>query len=305
MTLDPSYIEYPHRREGYDHDYYEWSNIHERPPVRWPGNKSVAVFMCVNLEYFPITPSDKPFRAPGHMVTPYPDYRHYTVRDYGNRVAVFRMLETFDKAGVTASFAVNAAVAERYPELIEAVKAGKHEIIAHSTDMNGTIASSIPEETERAMIADSLSRLEAATGEKARGWHSIARSQSWRTLDILKEHGLTWCADWVNDELPYRFTNGIIAIPSSVDLSDRQIVAVQQHSAEAWAQMMRDAFDWLADEAEAQSSARVLPIQLTPYIMGQPFRIGALEDLLSDLGQRDQSWIASGSAIAEVWAEQQ
>ncbi|XUU61228.1 polysaccharide deacetylase family protein [Erythrobacter sp. HA6-11] len=305
MSLDPSYTHYPKRGEGYDHDFYEWSNIHTRAPVRWPNDRSVAVFVSVNLEYYPITPKDEPFRAPGHMVTPYPDYRHYTVRDYGNRVAVFRMLDAFAKAGVTASFAINAAVAERYPELIDAVKAGKHEIIAHSNDMNGTIASSMSEEDERALIADTLLRLDAAAGVKPKGWHSIARSQSWRTLDILKEHGLIWSADWVNDELPYYFSNGMVALPSSVDLSDRQIVAVQQHSAEAWAQMMRDAFDWLADEATEQSSARVLPMQLTPYIMGQPFRIAALEDLLTDLAQREQSWFASGSDIVSSWKAQQ
>ena len=305
MSLDPAYTTYPNRREGYDHALYDWSNIHERQPVRWPEDKSVAIFLCVSLEFFPIVPTDEPFRAPGHMVTPYPDYRHYTVRDYGNRVAVFRMLDAFAKAGVSASFATNAAVAERYPELIEAVKSGGHEIIAHSTDMNGTIASSMSEEEERALIADSISRLEAATGEVPGGWLSIARSQSFRTVDLLKEHGLSYCCDWVNDELPWRFNNGLVNLPLSVDLSDRQIVAVQQHSAEAWAQMMRDAFDWLADEARAQSSARVLPMQLTPYIMGQPFRIEALETLLCDLAGRTEAWFAGGSAIVDSWADQQ
>jgi len=305
MSLDASYTQYPMRREGYDHDLYEWSNIHTRAPIRWPGDKSVAIFLCVSLEFFPITPEDEPFRAPGHMVMPYPDYRHYTARDYGNRVAVFRMLEVFAKAGVTASFAVNAAVAERYPELIEAVRAGGHEIIAHSTDMNGTIASSMDDAKEQALVSDSLARLEAVTGSKAKGWLSIARSQSWRTADLLAEHGLKYCCDWVNDELPWRFSNGLVNLPLSVDLSDRQIVAVQQHSAEAWAQMMRDAFDWLAGEAAAQSSARVLPMQLTPYIMGQPFRIAAFEELVGELAGKKEAWFASGSAIVESWEAQQ
>ena len=305
MTLEPSYLEYPNRHEGYDHDLYGWSNIHQRPPVRWPGDRSVAIFLCVSLEFFPIVPSDEPFRAPGHMVTPYPDYRHYTVRDYGNRVAAFRLLDAFAKAGVTASFATNAAVAERYPELIEAVQSGGHEIIAHSTDMNGTIASSTSEESERALVSDALARLEAATGRKPSGWLSIARSQSWRTVELLKEHSVDYCCDWVNDELPWRFNNGLVNLPLSVDLSDRQIVEVQQHSAEAWAQMMRDAFDWLADEAERQSSARLLPMQLTPYIMGQPFRIEALEQLLTDLASRREAWFADGNTIVQNWAAQQ
>ncbi|MGB3753335.1 MAG: polysaccharide deacetylase family protein [Parerythrobacter sp.] len=305
MSLPSSYLEYPHRSEGYDHDLYAWSNIHTRPQIRWPGDRTVAVFLCVSLEWFPITPSDEPFRAPGHMVTPYPDYRHYTARDYGNRVGVWRLLDAFAKAGVTASFATNAAVAERYPELIAAVQAGGHEIIAHSTDMNSTIDGSMDQDAERALVADSLSRLAAATGEKPRGWLSIARSQSFRTLDLLDEHGVDYCCDWVNDELPYAFTNGMTALPLNHELSDRQIVTVQQQSAQSWRQGMIDAFDWLAGEAAVQDSARLLPIQLTPYIMGLPYRIDAVEALLAELAGRDEAWFAGGSQIVSQWKAQQ
>jgi len=309
MSLPSEYTEYPHRREGYDHDYYKWSNMHARKPVQWPDGKSVAVWLCVSLEWFPITPEDKPFRAPGHMVTPYPDYRHYTVRDYGNRVGVWRMLDAFKAESVRASFATNAAVAERYPELIEAVLADGHEIIAHSTDMNSTITSELPEEEERALITDSLSRLEAASGVKPQGWLSIARSQSWRTADLLTEHGLKYTCDWVNDELPYCFKNGLVNLPLNTELSDRMIVATQQHSAEGWAQMMRDAFDWLAAEAKGNDytagGGRMLPIHLTPYIMGLPYRIGALEQLLTDLTAREEAWIAPGADIFAEWEKQQ
>ena len=304
MSLDPSYLDYPRRGEGYDHDLYPWSNIHARKSVRWPGDRPVAVWLCVSLEWFPIQPGG-PFTAPGHMVTPYPDYRHYTARDYGNRVGAWRFLEAFEKAGVTASFAVNAAVAERYPELVAAVQAGGHEIIAHSTDMNGTIDSSLGEEAERALIGDALARLEATTGSKPKGWLSIARSQSWYTADILRESGLAYCCDWVNDELPYRFANGLVNLPLNHELSDRQIIAVQQQSAESWGQSMRDAFDWLAREAEAQRSARVLPIHLTPYIMGLPYRVEALESLLADLAAQSQAWFARGDEIVAAWDAQQ
>lgn len=303
-VLPESYTQYPHRRGGYDHDFYTWSNIHRRPPVRWPKGKGVAVFVCVSLEWFPIQPGGA-FTAPGHMQTAYPDYRHYTARDYGNRVGAFRFLDAFEKHGISASFATNAAIAERYPELIAAVQAGGHEIIAHSTDMNGTIDSSLPEAEERALIGSALVRLEAATGIKPRGWLSIARSQSFRTLDIVQECGLKYCCDWVNDELPYRFNNGLINLPLNHELSDRQIVTVQQKSADSWAESMRDAFDWLAREAEAQQSARILPIHLTPYVMGLPYRIEAVEDLLAELTGRSEAWFASGSQIVDAWKAQQ
>lgn len=304
MSLDSGYLEYPKRRLGYDHEIYPWSALRDRPTVQWPADKSVAVWICVSLEWFPITPSDTPFRAPGHMVTPYPDYRHYTSREYGTRVGFYRLLDAFAKAGVTASIATNSVIAERYPEIIADIVSGGHEIIAHSTDMNGTIASGLAIEDERALIATSLDTLERVSGTRPRGWLSIARSESWDTTQLLKEAGLTYTCDWVNDELPYRFTNGLIDLPLNHELSDRQIITVQQQSAESYAQQMRDAFDYLALEAETQG-ARMLPMQITPYVMALPYRIDAFEKLLTDLAGRPEAWIASGGAIVDAWVEQE
>jgi allantoinase len=304
MSLPSEYLTYPKRRHGYDHGLYAWSSIFDRPPVRWPGDKSIAVWICVSLEYFPLIPSDTPFRAPGHMQTPYPDYRHYTAREYGTRVGLYRMLDAFAATGVTVSVATNAAIAERYPEIIGDIVAAGHEIIAHSTDMNGTIATGPPIEEESALIARSLDVLERASGTRPRGWLSIARSQSWNTLDLLKEAGLAYCCDWVNDELPYRFTNGLANLPLNHELSDRQIVATQQQSADSWAEQIEDAFDWLAGEAQLHGG-RMLPIHLTPYIMGLPYRIGALETLLPRLTARPEAWFARGDQILNRWAEQQ
>jgi len=233
------------------------------------------------------------------MVTPYPDYRHYTSREYGTRIGLYRLLDAFGKAGVTVSVATNAAIAERYLEIIADIVAGGHEIVAHSTSMNGTIATGLPEDEERALIAASLDTLEGATGTRPRGWLSIARSQSWNTHRLLVEAGVDYCLDWVNDELPYRFANGLINLPLNHELSDRQIVTVQQQSANAYAEQMLDAFDWLAGEP----GGRMLPLNVTPYIMGLPYRIAAFERLLAALQTRG-AWFASTSAIVDSWAAQ-
>jgi peptidoglycan/xylan/chitin deacetylase (PgdA/CDA1 family) len=303
MTLDPAYLEYPKRRHGYDHELYEWSALHERKPVQWPDGKSVAVWICVSLEWFPITPSDTPFRAPGHMQTAYPDYRHYTAREYGTRVGVYRLLDAFEQAGIKCSFATNSIIAERYPELVKDVVSAGHEIIAHSTDMNGTIASGMPIEEERAIIETSLAVLENAIGARPKGWLSIARSQSWNTPDLLKAAGVHYCCDWVNDEMPYRFNNGLINLPLNHELSDRQIITVQQKSADSYAESMGDAFDWLAKEA-GQFGGRMLPMHITPYITGLPYRIDAFERLLHDLAARPEAWFARGDEIVSNWEEQ-
>lgn len=304
MTLDPAYLEYPKRQYGYDHDLYDWSAIQTRTPVVWPGAKSVAVWICVSLEWFPITPSDTPFRAPGHMQTAYPDYRHYTAREYGTRIGFYRLLDAFAKAGVRASVATNSAIAARYPQIIADIVAGGHEIIAHSTDMNGTIASGLPIEEERALITQSLDTLERVSGTRPAGWLSIARSQSWNTPDLLRAAGVKYCCDWVNDELPYAFKNGLINLPLNHELSDRQIITVQQQSVDSYTASMHDAFDWLAGEASAHGG-RMLPLHITPYIMGLPYRIDMFEKLLGELTTQPEAWFATSGNIVSAWEGQQ
>lgn len=300
MTLDPAYLVYDRRRAGMDHDFYPASALSDRPPVSWPGGKRVAVALFVSLEWFPILPADAPFRAPGHMQTAYPDYRHYTARDYGTRVGLYRLLDAFAAVGARATIAVNAAIAERYPSIIADIVAAGHEIVAHSTDMNGTIATGLPEADERALIATALDTLERVSGTRPKGWHSIARSQSWNTPRLLVEAGLDYMCDWVNDELPYVFATGagsIVNVPINHELADRQIITVQQHSAESYAEQIRDAYAWLDGEVDAYGG-RMLPLHLTPYVMGLPYRIGAFEALLTWLAKRSGTWFASTGDLA-------
>jgi allantoinase len=48
----------------------------------------------------------------------------------------------------------------------------------------------------------------------------------------------------------------------------------------------------------------MLPLHITPYIMGLPYRIAAFEKLLADLKSRG-AWFAPGSEIIDFWQAQQ
>ncbi|WP_336962748.1 polysaccharide deacetylase family protein [Sphingobium aquiterrae] len=302
MSLDPGYLDYPLRKRGMDHDLYAYSNIFERQPIAWPSGARVAVAIVVSLEWFPILPTDKPFRAPGHMATPYPDYRHYTSREYGTRIGFYRLLDAFAKFGARVSVATNGAIAERYPRIIADILAGGHEIVAHSTDMNGTIASGLPEDEERALIADSLDALAKVAGTRPTGWMSIARSQSFNTPRLLAEAGLAYMCDWVNDELPYRFATpagDLVNVPINHELSDRQIITLQQNGIDSYVEQMRDAHALLAGEA-AQFGGRMLPLHITPYIMGLPYRMDAFERLLHWLATQPGTAFHTTGEIADA-----
>ena len=198
-TLPADYLDYPLRRHGMDHDRYDWSMLPQRPPVAWPGGARIALWVTVSLQWFPLNMKGQPFKPPGAMQTAYPDLRHYTLRDYGNRVGIHRVMQALGRHGIRASAPCNAAVAQRYPSLVKACLDQGWELLAHGLDMDHLHHGALPVEEERAWIRQSLDILQAATGAPVRGWLSPAKSQSHTTLDLLAEAGLDYVCDWVND----------------------------------------------------------------------------------------------------------
>lgn len=300
MTLPEDYLRYPHRKHGMDHDLYPWSNMFERPPITWPDNKQIALWITVSVEYFPLIPNDGPFRAPGHMVTPYPDYRTYTTRDYGNRVGIYRILKVLDRLGLKASFPMNAVIAERYPSLLADIVADGHEIIAHGVDMNSLHYGGMDTSVEREQIAKTTDILRTASGQAVTGWYSPARSQSENTLDLLGEYGLKYMCDWVNDDLPYQMKT-IISMPHTMELEDRHLLVTLGQSEAVYQEQILAAHDLFQSEA----GGRVLHLSLTPYVIGQPWRIRTLEETLKTILDKGCSWSATGQEISTCWADQQ
>ena len=97
------------------YDYLPWPN---RPKIRWPGNKKIAVWIAPNIEFYEYDPPDNPTRKP--WARPNPDVLQYSHRDYGNRVGWQRMMAAMDKAGFRGSVSLNVALCEHHPEIIKA-----------------------------------------------------------------------------------------------------------------------------------------------------------------------------------------
>ena len=203
MSLPDDYLDYPLRRYGMDHDRYAWSMLPQRPPVHWPQGARLALWVVPALEWFPLNMKGQPFKPPGAMQTAYPDFRHYTLRDYGNRVGIFRIMQALEKHAIPASVAINAAVAQRYPSLVKSCLQRGWEIIANGMDMDHIHHGGLAEAEERQWISHSLEVLQRISGQRIRGWLSPAKSESHNTLDLLKEAGLDYVCDWVNDDMPY------------------------------------------------------------------------------------------------------
>lgn len=303
MTLDRSYLDYPKRGYGMDHDLYPFSNLFERPQVDWGEGRRLAVLIAPVVEYFPLVPAETPFPVPGHMVTPYPDLRHYTAREYGTRVGIFRFLRLFEQLGISASVPINAAIAERYPFLVEKLLEGGHELIGHGCTMNDLHYGGMDRQREADLIGRALESLERASGRKIRGWLSVAHSESANTASLLAAAGVRYLCDWSNDDLPYAMTTPegpILSLPLNHELSDQQIIGVCQHSEIELVEQIRDQADRLLAETE-RFGGRLFTFKLTPYVTGQPFRIRALESALRYVVERSDAWPATASEILDAW----
>lgn len=307
MSLPEDHLRYPLRRYGMDHDRYDWSMLHRRPPVAWPHEARVALWVVPALEWFPLNMKGSPFKPPGAMVTAYPDLRHYTLRDYGNRVGIFRIMQALERHAIPASVAVNAAVATRYPALLAACVERGWEIIANGEDMDHLHHSGLSEEQERGQIERTLATLRRASGQPVRGWLSPAKSESFATLDLLAAAGVDYVCDWVNDDMPYAMRTSnrpLYAMPHPIDIDDHTILVQNHHSEDDFRDALCDQFDTLYRES-ATHGGRVMAISLHPWVIGQPYRIGALEEALQHIMAHRGVWATTGAQILDAWTSQQ
>ncbi|MFN6956167.1 MAG: hypothetical protein ACK4PG_15365, partial [Acetobacteraceae bacterium] len=67
---------------------------------------------------------------------------------------------------------------------------------------------------------------------------------------------------------------------------------------------LTDHFDLLWEEAATQGG-RVMAISLHPWVIGQPYRISALEKGLKHILSRRGVWAATGAEILDAWKAQQ
>lgn len=305
--LSDDYLEYQHRSYGMDHSRYDWSMLNSRPHIKWPDNKKLALWVNVPIQFFPLNQRGEPFKVPGGMTMPYPDLRHYSLRDYGNRVAIYRLFKAFDKYNITPTFAINADAASRMPYLMDQISERQNDVICHGLNMDSIHHAGLTQEQERELIKQSLGQLQTSLKTDIKGWLSPAKNESPNTPDLLSERGIEFVCDWVNDDMPYQLnthTKPITAMPLSTELEDFFVIQQNFHSEQSWLEQVCDASDFLINEA-VEHGGRLLSLNIHPWLIGQPHRIIYLEKLLESLSNSNEIWSAGANKIHAHWLSQQ
>ncbi|MFL4968831.1 MAG: polysaccharide deacetylase family protein [Xanthobacteraceae bacterium] len=279
---------------------YDDTFIHERKPFAWPGNKTLAVWIIPNVEVWHY---DSPV---GAAISPntanrVPDVINYAWREYGIRVGLWRIADVLDAAGVKATVALNSQFCETFPKAMEEMKKRGWEFMGHGTT-NSEILAGLAPDKEREVIRHVLTTIEQATGRKPRGWLGAGLTQTYNTLDILAEEGVTYCGDWNNDDQPYPMkvkAGKLFAIPYCMEINDIPLFIRKGYTGEQYYRSVLDQFEQLYADSEKQP--RVLGIPLHPMIIGQPLRIKYLERVLAEIKKHERVWFATGTEIIDAY----
>jgi peptidoglycan/xylan/chitin deacetylase (PgdA/CDA1 family) len=278
---------------------FPYSAINKRPKYSLPGGARVALWVVTNIEFFALDkpmPGESNERPKGNDPTPM--VRHWAQRDYGNRVGVFRLMDTLTAHGIRSTVALNSSVCDHHPHIVEDCMKLGWEMMGHCRT-NTERLTEVPIEQEREVIHQALERIGRATGKRPVGWLGAGLQETWNTLDHLADEGCIYVADWVNDDQPYLMDAGgkkLVSVPYSYELNDTAAIVRNKYTPGEFERMIRDQFDVLYEEGA--QSGRVMAICLHPFITGQPHRMKALQRALDHIDKHTGVWKATGEEIA-------
>lgn len=268
---------------------YEYRPIVDRD-YELPDGYAVAVWVVINVEHFRL---DEPYGGADAV----PDTKSHGRREYGTRVGFWRLLDVLDDREIPATVALNSAVCDNQPEVVEAIVDRGWPILGHGTTNSRRLVDMDPT-TERRTIERTRDRIAAVSGDAPSGWLSPGLLESARTLDLLADAGFSHVCDWCADDQPFALSTGdLLSVPYSLDLNDKGLIGRQGLSGPQYRDALVDAGQTLRREGRGQSNGRVLPIPLHPHVTGQSFRAPYFAEALDALSTHDDIWFTTGDEI--------
>jgi len=273
---------------------YDYLPAIKRRRIEWPNQTRLALWVCPNIEYFHF---DKPIRGSGSSHVP--DIQGYSLRDYGARIGVYRLMEVFDKHGLRASVLLNAEVCQHYPQIVEEGNKRHWEWLGHG-ETNSRDMSGYPDAEERDVIRGIKNTITQVSGRAPKGWLGPGLIETFNTPDHLAAEGFEYVCDWACDDqpVPMRVKSGrMIVVPYEQGINDMRLFVRADFTPEQYYRMVCDQFDTLY--RESQVSGKVMAIPLHPFIVGMPFRIKYLDKALEYICAHAGVWKATGREIAD------
>lgn len=277
------------------HDRYDYSPIVGRPDYVWPEGKRLAVHFSLNVEHFAFGEGlGNDYATP----QPLPNHRSFAWRDYGNRVGAWRLLELANAYDLPFALLVNTELYDYCPEMVRAFSSRGDEIVGHGRT-NSERQADMSLEEERACITDAFAAIRLHEGRAPTGWLAPYISQTYNSLELLKEVGFRYMMDWSMDDQPiwFRTAHGpILSVPYAHDLNDSFECVSRRTPSQLFCESLIDQFDEMLEESARRPL--VMPIVLHSFVLGQPYRLRQFRRVIEHIMRyRERIWLTRPGAI--------
>lgn len=235
---------------------------------------------------------------------------------FAGEVGVPRLLDLFDKYGITATFFIPGHSIETFPKEMEMVVQAGHEVGAHGYSHENPLEMS-PEQEEDVM-KKSLELIEQLTGKKPNGYVAPWWEFSNVTAELLVEYGFkydhslmhddftpyfvrvgdTWtkidydkpAAEWMKPLVRGKET-GLVEIPANWYLDDLPPMMFIKASPNSYGfanprdigQQWIDQFDWVYENMDYA----VFPMTIHPDVSGRPHVLKMHKRIIEHINKHD------------------
>ncbi len=281
------------------------------PAPNWPGGAKIAVQFVLNYEEGGencVLHGDQASEAflsdiPG--AAQWPGQRHWnmeSIYEYGARAGFWRLHRLFTGAGIPLTIYGVATALARSPAQVAAMKAAGWEIASHG--LKWVEHKDMPEEEERAQIAEAIRLHSEVVGERPRGWYTGRCSANTVRL-VAEEGGFDYVSDTYDDDLPYWREFGDrdqLIIPYTLEANDmRFATAPGWVTGRDFGDYLIDSFDTLYAEGQAGRPA-MMTVGLHCRLIGRPGKIAGLKRFIDHVKAHDHVWCPRRLDIAHHWA---
>ena len=167
-------------------------------PIPWPNGAKCACVISFDMDADSLIHVAKPDDGYDRL---YP----ISMGRYGPNVAVPRILDTYKRFGITQTFFLPGWCIETYPEAVEKILEGGHEIGHHGYIHEDPIN----EPDQRYWFERALEAHQKYCGGSPTGYRAPVYNINQRVVDLLVEYKFSYDSSMMADDIPYRLETAI------------------------------------------------------------------------------------------------
>jgi peptidoglycan/xylan/chitin deacetylase (PgdA/CDA1 family) len=259
----------------------------------WPNNARIAVMLTFDFD----AESGWLSRDPSHKDRP----GVISQGVYGARVGVPRILDLLKAEQVPATFFIPGWVVEKHTAACRTIRDAGHEI-GHHGYLHERAKAEEPDK-ERQAFALGMKALDAGLGIKPSGYRSPGWDLSPITLDLVKQHGMFYSSNLMDDVFPYvHGGTSVVELPVQWDLDDAPFFMFHptflnrpMNTPDAIFGVWRDEFlgmyEW----------GGLFNLTCHPQVIGHPSRLLMLRRLIRLIKGYPDVWWTTGREVAQHW----